>query len=267
MFLAVRTTYGKRDPPSRPGENTVRRTKSHLARAVQEIWLSRICEIAIDINEFLLQAKQAENLLDLLATKRTLEWETHPFPNAVLEWFEAYAYTAIRIQLDRDPRSRSLCNALENMKLNSELLPLLKPHGRKTRFSLREVNRDLTRIRNASENIRQITNKQIVHADTIGYMGPTIWFDDIFLCVRLFRRIAFKYAHLLGAANWKTPTLDRDWWSIFREPWLETRAAPKRRQAPPKKLLKAIAVLEARRLQKLHAKRAAIVEHKKISRN
>ncbi len=200
----------------------------------------------VELDDLASQANEASYIMRVIADNQELARAGHPLPNDLVNWFEAFAYIGVRRQLDRDCRSCSLINVLEDMKTNESTLRKVIVKGRKTSLTLREVKKDLARLEISTEKVQSIVNKQIAHDDNIGYPGPTIWPCEMFGCIRIVHGLASKYLRLLCGSSVTMRKPSDDWWAIFRRPWLTRRGHPPKPKQPSESLAKHIARLEQR---------------------
>jgi hypothetical protein len=161
-------------------------------------------------------------------------------------WYATTQATAVRRQLDHDPRSVSLWGLLDDIARNPQVASRQRhvarwleggPDGQleaegHDSFDLfaggrdqDQIDPDLVRVdiaelEAAASAVREYTNKAIAHTDVGAHQVPT--FVELNAAIDQIGVLAQKYASLLKAEMiWQVePVIQYDWKAPFRKAWL-----------------------------------------------
>jgi len=161
------------------------------------------------------------------------------FHNWIKVNYVTFVAMSIRRQLDTDNDVVSLERLLSDIKLNPESL------SRKWHASLYDgfivnnyadqmfnknagsgdyidpviIEKDLSELKSAGENIKKLADRSIAHKTTKA--KPELTFDDADKCIETIKKIAIKYRLLLTAQGGELEPIIDDWQNVFTQKWIE----------------------------------------------
>jgi len=161
------------------------------------------------------------------------------FHNWIKVNYVTFVAMSIRRQLDKDYDVISLERLLSDIKSNPESL------SRKWHASLYDgfivnnyadqmfnkyagsgdyidpviIEKDLSELKSAGENIKKLADRSIAHKTTKA--KPELTFNDADTCIETIKKIASKYRLLLTAQGGDLEPIIDDWQNIFTQKWIE----------------------------------------------
>ncbi len=174
-----------------------------------------------------------------------------PTSNAVYGWmidgYVALATSAVRRQIDHDPRVISFSHLLSSIQASPHAitrdwfvaqyvnLPPQMAHKDFDRFAPGSqkytdsnlIASDLTNMENAARAIKVFVNKHVAHRDRRVALGKPssatrVTWGELNKAVDLFGGLLQKYELLLNQAGLLTvePVIQEDWRTVFRQRWI-----------------------------------------------
>jgi len=140
----------------------------------------------------------------------------------------------LRRHSDEDNRSRSLLNLLKSMRCNVRHIPLENAREFIAFKTLRDnqipgelermLDADILKLRDAMKPIRKFVNKRIAHTSVEGkWSSPEI--KTLHQMLNDMDKIVCRCSILLeGSENSIEVSIQDDWQSIFKRPWIEPEA-------------------------------------------